>query len=92
MNHMTNNSHSGEPYYPVRVPHLDVLDGADFLSYPFYSTCNTDKMLPAPDGDDRRTVWIKETWMPFVFAHTGYAHCESFYEPTIKFIEKAAKS
>ncbi|GMH62192.1 hypothetical protein TrST_g5491 [Triparma strigata] len=74
-----------EPFFPVRVPHLDILDGADFLSFPFYASGEEDTDLPQGD-DDHSTKWIKESWLPFVFAHTGYAHCESFYRAVVKFL------
>ena len=66
------------PYFPVRCPHLDVLDGDDFLSFPFYQSNHGDDHLPKPDHN-HYTRWVEEGWCKGVFAHTGYAHCESFY-------------
>ena len=101
MNHFTNihaglggDSHINQsPFFPVRVPHLDVLDGADFLSFPFYQTHDCDDQLPKGDGE-HYTFWIEEKWMPGVFAHTGYAHCRSFYNAVTEFLignEKISK-
>jgi hypothetical protein len=69
---------NSNPYFPIRCPHLDVLDGADFLAFPFYKTNHEDEHLPKADHS-HYTRWIEESWLPIVFAHTGYAHCPSFY-------------
>ena len=79
---------NAKPYFPVRVPHLDVLDGADFLAFPFYQTeRGEDAHLPKSDSS-HYTSWIEESWSPLVFAHTGYAHCESFYRSVERFFAR----
>ncbi|GMI24370.1 hypothetical protein TeGR_g4657 [Tetraparma gracilis] len=86
MNHFTNPVLAGaKPFHPVRVPHLDIVDAADFLAFPFYRDPDTDSALPPPDAR-HFTWWLSETWAPAVFAHTGYAHCESFYEAAVAFL------
>jgi len=76
---------TNEPFFPLRVPHLDMIHGNDFLAFPFYSSCKSEDMLPEPDRK-HRTVWLKEHWNPLVFAHTAYYHSESFYQPVIDFL------
>jgi len=81
----TNFSTGPEPFFPVRVPHLDVLDAADFLAFPFYKTSPDETTLVEGDAS-HRTFWLTESWMPWVFAHTGYYWAESFYENVVNFL------
>ena len=92
MNHFTNPVLAGgKPFHPVPRPHLDVLDPSDFLAFPFYADPGSTQDLPEPDAD-HFTLWTSEPWLPVVFAHTVYAHAESFYEAAAEFCASVAET
>ena len=79
---------SNEPFYPVRVPHLDCILAGDFLAFPFYNAGEEgEEVLVEPD-ENHKTFWVEESWSPLVFAHTAYYHCDSFYRELVEFLGK----
>ena len=67
------------------MPHLDIVEPADILAYPFYGEENADSHgVTVPDAT-HRTFWLDEPSSALVFTHMIYWRLPSFIDAAAGF-------